>query len=64
MKNLVKNNVSELEKFKENHLKKINEVSKIKTEWLKSFQEVYQENRSRISNYKNKPKSKCRRIVK
>ena len=34
-----------MEGFKNNHLKKIDEVSKQKTEWLKDFKENYQKNR-------------------
>lgn len=38
-------NSKKLEDFKNNHLKKIDEVSKQKTEWLKDFKESYQANR-------------------
>ena len=37
---------AEWEDFKKNHLKKIESVAKSKTEWLKPFQEVYQDNRN------------------
>ena len=38
-------NSKKMEGFKNNHLKKIDEVSKQKTEWLKDFKETYQANR-------------------
>jgi len=38
-------NSKKFEDFKKSHLKKIDEVSKQKTEWLKDFKETYQANR-------------------
>jgi hypothetical protein len=44
---------TDLEKFKNNHLQKIAEIAKQKTEWLKPFQEIYQKNREEKKlNYK------------
>lgn len=44
----------DLEDFKKNHLKKIDEVAKSKTEWLKPFQEIYQQNRNSQKTETNK----------
>jgi len=38
-------NSKKFEDFKKSHLKKIDKVSKQKTEWLKDFKETYQANR-------------------
>jgi len=43
-------NSKKFEDFKKTHLKKINEVSKQKTEWLQDFKEIYQANREEKKN--------------